>query len=323
MGSDEVETGRRGLDPLWPALPLAEWRDSYATLHMCLQIVGKTRLAFSPSENHWWHIALYVTERGLTTSPMPLGERVFSVDLDFLDHNLSVRTSAGDIAGLALYPRSVADFYAEYTGVLASLGIPLRIHPVPVEVEVAVPFAEDQRHAAYDPAAVERWWRVLLQGDRVLKRFRGRFLGKSSPVHFFWGSFDLASTRFSGRRAPLHPGGAPNTPDRVMHEAYSHECWSAGFWPGGGALDEPAFYAYAYPEPEGFAAAPLAPAGARYDTTLREHVLPYELVRTASDPDATLLEFLQSSYSAAADLGHWDRQALDRPPEEWPGPEKV
>ncbi len=316
MGSSEIDVGARA-GQVWPALPLAGWQDTYATLHMWLQIVGKTRLAFAPMENHWWQVALYVTARGLTTSPMPVGDRVFSVDLDFLDHNLSVRASDGTIAGLALYPRSVADFYAEYTGVLLSLGIPLPIQGSPCEVEVAVPFAEDQRHASYDPGAVERWWRALVQADRVLKRFRGRFLGKASPVHFFWGSFDLASTRFSGRRAPPHPGGAPNTPDWVMREAYSHECWSAGFWPGGGALDA-AFYAYAYPEPEGFAAAAAGPAGAGYDSTLREFVLPYDVVRAAADPDATLLEFLQAPYGAAADLGKWDRAALDRPREEWP-----
>ncbi len=316
MATGEV-AGSSGREQVWPALPLANWRDTYATLHMWLQIVGKTRLAFAPMENHWWQIALYFTARGLTTSPMPVGERIFEVDLDFLEHRLNVRTSDGAVAGMALYPRSVADFYAEYKGVLVSLGIPLHIHPTPCEVEVATPFAEDQQHASYDPVAVEAWWRILLQADRVLKRFRGRFLGKASPVHFFWGSFDLASTRFSGRPAPLHPGGAPNTPDRVMQEAYSRECWSAGFWPGGGPIDEPAFYAYAYPEPDGFAAAAL-PAGARYDTTMREQILPYDVVRAASDPDATLLEFLQASYSAAADLGGWDRASLDRPPEEWP-----
>ncbi len=302
----------------WPELRLDDWRETYATLHMWTQIVGKTRLALAPMENHWWQIALYVTPRGLTTSPMPHGTRTFSVTFDFVEHALLVQTSDGAAGGLALAPRSVADFYQEYMDTLRSLGLEVRIRPVPVEVITAVPFARDREHAAYDPDAARRCWRILVQADRVLKRFRGRFLGKASPVHFFWGSFDLAMTRFSGRVAPKHPGGAPNTPDYVMVEAYSHECASAGFWPGSDALPEPAFYAYAYPEPPGYAQARVRPEAAYYHPDIREYVLPYEAVRTAPSPDALLLEFLQSAYEQAADLGRWDRAALDRPPAEWP-----
>ena len=295
----------------WPPLPLEGWRDTFATLHLWTQIVGKTRLALAPPENHWWHAALYVTARGLTTSPMPSGTRTFSADFDFLDHRLSLRTSDGATRNLPLAPRTVADFYAEYLEALRSLDLQVRLRPVPVEIEVAIPFAEDRQHAAYDAEAANRWWRLLAQADRVLKRFRGRFLGKASPVHFFWGSFDLAATRFSGRRAPPHPGGAPNCPDYVMIEAYSHECASCGFWPGGGPVAEPAFYAYAYPEPAGYADRPARPKGASYNRDIREFILPYEVVRTAADPDAALLDFCQSTYENAADLGRWDRAALE------------
>jgi hypothetical protein len=295
----------------WPPLPLDGWRDTFATLHMWSQIVGKTRLALAPPENHWWHIALYVTPRGLTTSSMPCGTHMFSADFDFLDHRLYLRTSDGATRALPLAPRTVADFYAEYLEALRSLDLQVRLRPVPVETEVAIPFAEDRQHAAYDAEAANRWWRLLAQADRVLKRFRGRFLGKASPVHFFWGSFDLAATRFSGRRAPLHPGGAPNCPDYVMTEAYSHECASCGFWPGGGPVAEPAFYAYAYPEPAGYADRPVRPNGAGYNRDIREFILPYEAVRTAPDPDAALLDFCQSTYENAADLGRWDRAALE------------
>ena len=296
----------------WPALPFKQWQATCATVHMWTQIVGKTRLALAPPENHWWQVALYVTSRGLTTSPMPSGSRTVSVDFDFLDHQLHIRTSDGATFALPLAPRSVADFYAAYVAALASLGFEPSIRPVPVEVEIAIPFPEDRQHASYDADAAQRWWRLLLQADRVLKRFRGRFVGKSSPVHFFWGSFDLAATRFSGRRAPRHPGGAPNCPAYVMVEAYSHECSSCGLWPGGGALAEPAFYAYAYPEPAGYADRPVLPAGAYYDASLREFILPCEVVRRAPAPDEALLAFAQSTYEAAADLGGWDRAALER-----------
>jgi hypothetical protein len=269
-------------------------------------------------ENHWWHVPLYVTSRGLTTSAMPHGERTFSVDFDFLDHRLYVRASDGATGALPLAPQSVADFYAAYVALLRSLGLEARMRPVPVEVETAIRFTEDGAHASYDADAANRWWRATVQADRVLKRFRGRFLGKASPVHFFWGSFDLAATRFSGRTAPPHPGGAPNCPDYVMREAYSHECSSCGFWPGGAAVAEPVFYAYTYPEPAGYQDARVRPAQAYYHQVLREFILPYDAVRAAAAPDEALLEFAQSTYDAAADLGRWDRAALDRPPDEWP-----
>ena len=303
-------------NPAWPALPLAEWQDTYATLHMWTQIVGKTRLALAPMENHWWQVALYVTPRGLTTSAMPYGERVFAVDFDFIDHTLLVRTSDGATRKLTLVARPVADFYAEYIAMLRALGLEIEIMASPVEVQIAIPFAEDLQHASYDPDAARRCWQILLQIDRVLKRFRGRFRGKASPVHFFWGSFDLAATRFSGRPAPPHPGGAPHCPDYVMVEAYSHECSSCGFWPGAGPVAEPAFYSYAYPEPAGYAEHPIRPDGAYYHRDMREFVLPYELVRRASAPDEMLLEFVQSTYEAAAIHGRWDRAALERASEE-------
>jgi hypothetical protein len=299
----------------WPSLPLSDWADTYHTLHMWTQIVGKSRLALAPMENHWWQTALYVTSRGLTTSPMPWKTRTATVDFDFIDHRLSIQTSEGESRTLPLVPQTVADFFAAYIGALRAMDIAIRIRPVPVEVEVAIPFAEDRTHASYDAEAANRWWRVLVQVDRVLKQFRGGFLGKASPVHFFWGSCDLATTRFSGRRAPRHPGGAPNAPDYVMVEAYSHECSSCGFWPGGGPVREPMFYAYAYPEPEGYREYPVRPAAARYDPDLREFVLPYESVRSASNPDRALLEFYQSCYEAAAECGKWDRAALERVPE--------
>ena len=302
----------------WPALPLEAWRDTYATLHMWTQIVGKTRLALAPMENHWWQVPLYVTPRGLSTSAMPSGSRTLGVEFDFIDHVLSFAASDGGTALLPMVPRSVADFYAAYVESLRSLGFAAAIRPVPVEVETAIPFAEDRQHASYDADAAHRCWQILVQADRVLKRFRGRFLGKASPVHFFWGSFDLAATRFSGRRAPRHPGGIPNCPDYVAVEAYSHECASSGFWPGGGAVAEPAFYAYAYPEPEGYRERRVRPDAASYSAEAREFILPYEAVRRSADPDDALLQFLQSTYDAAADLGRWDRAALERPSQEWP-----
>ncbi|HWE23362.1 MAG TPA: DUF5996 family protein [Myxococcales bacterium] len=299
-------------DENWPALPLDEWEDTFATLHMWTQIVGKTRLALAPMVNHWWQVTLYVTARGLTTSPMWSGGHTCEIEFDFLDHVLRARAGDGATRTLALAPRSVAEFHREYRALLASLGIEARIRPVPVEVVRAVPFADDREHASYDAGAAQRCFRILAQADRLMKKFRGRFLGKCSPVHFFWGSFDLACTRFNGRPAPRHPGGAPNCPDWVMVEAYSHECISAGWWPGGGVIQEPAFYAYAYPEPPGLADASIRPREARYDRQAREFVLPYEAVRTASDPEGAVLEFLQSTYEAAATLAGWDRAALER-----------
>ena len=304
--------------PAWPALPHAAWSDTQATLHMWTQIVGKTRLALAPMENHWWQVTLYVSPRGLTTSAMPCGERSLEVEFDFVEHRLSMRTSDGASHRFALVPRSVADFYAEYLAGLRSLGVEPVLLARPVEVEIAIPFAADREHAAYDADAAHRCWQILLQTDRVAKRFRGRFVGKQSPAHFFWGGFDYAATRFSGRRAPRHPGGTPNCADRVMVEAYSHECASCGYWPGGGVYPEAAFYAYAYPEPPGYAARAVRPAAAHYDAQAHLFILPYDALRTAADPDQMLLEFFQSTYDAAADLGGWDRAALERPPGEWP-----
>jgi hypothetical protein len=262
-------------------------------------------------ENHWWQVVLYVTEYGLTSTPMPWGDNTLVADLDFVAHVLTLRCSDGASRTLPLVPEPVAQFHAHYMEALNALGVAPKMMPRPVEVETAIPFADDFMHCAYDADAANRWWRAMAQADRVFKQFRGRFVGKQSPVHFFWGSFDLAATRFSGRPAPLHPGGAPNCPDRVMHEAYSHECSSAGFWPGGGAVDEAAFYAYAYPEPPGYAQQAVRPTAAYYHPQAREFILPYEAVRTASDPGAILLEFLQTTYEAAAGLGHWGRAALE------------
>jgi hypothetical protein len=295
----------------WPELPLKEWQDTYATLHRWLQIIGKTRLALAPMQNHWWQVTLYLTTRGLTTSPMPAGERLLEVELDFLSHQLLMHTSDDERRVLSLASRSVADFYEEYIAALHSLGITPRIYARPVEIADATPFADDRGHASYDPDAAQRCWRVLASADRVLKAFRGRFIGKSSPSHFFWGAFDLACTRFSGRRAPPHPGGVPNCPDYVMLEGYSHELISAGWWPGtvDSPVEEAAFYAYAYPEPEGCNSAPIQPSDASYNATMREWILPYEAVRQAADPDAMLMEFLESTYEAAATRGGWS--ALD------------
>ncbi len=296
----------------WPALPLSAWRETYATLHMWTQIVGKIRLAQVPLINHWWNVTFFLTARGLTTGTMPYGARTFQMDFDFLDHELRIETSDGAAAAIALEPRSVADFYALAMRELRALGLAVRIWPVPVEIENPIPFRKDRQHASYDPEYARRLWRILARAERVMTEFRARFLGKVSPVHFFWGSFDLAVTRFSGRRAPDHPG-APNVADVVTREAYSHEVSSAGFWPGGGPGIEPLFYAYAYPEPSGFKDRPVAPAGASYSPELREFVLPYEALRSAPDPDAALLAFLQTTYEAAADLAGWDRASLERP----------
>ena len=299
---------------VWPQLPLSDWADTYATLHRWVQMVGKTRLALAPMQNHWWQVTLYLTARGLGTSPIPYDERSFEIELDFLDHRLLMRTSDAAMQSIPLAPRCVADFYREYLGMLAALGVEARIWPVPVEIADPTPFTADRVHASYDADAAQRCWRILAHTDRVLKQFRGRFLGKSSPSHFWWGSFDLSCTRFSGRRAPLHPGGVPNCPDYVTHEAYSHECISAGWWPGseGGAVAEPAFYAYAYPEPAGFSDALVRPAAASYHPAMREWILPYDAVRAARDPEGALLEFLQSTYEAAAERGGWDRVGLER-----------
>jgi hypothetical protein len=294
---------------IWPELSFEDWRETYATLHMWTQIVGKTRLALAPPENHWWQVVLYVTSRGLTTTPIPHGHRTFEVAFDFIEHQLTVETSDGGVRQLALAPRSVADFYREYMATLAGLGIQVAFWPVPVEVERPVPFAEDREHAAYDAAYAHRFWRILVQADRVLKEFRGRFLGKSSPVHFFWGAFDLAVTRFSGRRAPHREGLS-----RMMREASSHEEISAGFWPGSGHVQEAAFYAYAAPEPAGLRDASVRPRGASYHPEMSQFILPYDRVRTAASPDEALMDFLQSTYEVAAELAHWDRAALDRPP---------
>lgn len=309
--ADVVATplGDGARDAVWPALPLAVWQDTYQTLHMWTQIVGKVRLALSPLVNHWWATTLYVTPRGLTTSPIPYGKRTFEVAFDFLDHTLWIQSSDGASRAMGLYPRSVADFYREFLALLQALGIDVTINPLPQEVSNPIRCDEDHVHAAYDAAYASRWWRILLQSERVLQQFRARFLGKCSPVHFFWGGFDLAVTRFSGRRAPERPGA-----DRVTREAYSHEVSSCGFWPGtpGGPVQESAYYAYMAPEPPGFAAAAVRPAAAAYNQEFGEFILPYEAVRTAADPDATLLDFVQSTYEAGAKLANWDRAALER-----------
>lgn len=295
----------------WPALPYAEWRDTLATLHMWTQVVGKIRMTLGPPVNHWWHVPLYLCARGLTTRAMPHGVRSFELEFDFIDHRLVVRTCEGEVRTLELRPRTVADFYGELMGVLDGLGLSVRINTLPQEVPDPIPFDGDTTHASYDPDAANRCWRALAQADRVLNEFRSRYLGKCSPVHFFWGSFDLALTRFSGRGAPEHPG-APGLPDVVTREAYSHEVSSVGFWPGNDAFPQAAFYAYFYPEPAGYKAATVGPEGAYYATDLGEWLLPYDAVRTAANPDAALLEFLQTSYAAGADLAGWDRAALER-----------
>jgi hypothetical protein len=298
-------------EPAWPPLPYAEWQDSCATLHMWMQIVGKIRLALAPPINHWWHVPLYVTSRGLTTSPMPYRGLTFQIDFDFIDHVLRIDVSDGRRDTMALTPRPVADFYAEVMGRLRALGIEVDIWPRPVEVPDPIRFDVDRVHAAYDPAQVNRFWRALAEIDQVFAAFRARFIGKASPVHFFWGSFDHAVTRFSGRRAPPPPSN-PNIPDAVNREAYSHEVSSCGFWPGNGGFGEAAFYSYAYPQPAGFADAPVRPTPAYYSQNIGEFILPYEAVRQSGSPRATLLEFLQSTYEAAANLAHWDRAALER-----------
>ncbi len=296
----------------WPDLPLADWADTCATLHLWTQVVGKIRLAHAPMVNHWWQVPLYVTCRGLTTSPIPHGGTSFQIDFDFIDHVLTIRASTGEIETIMLGPRTVADFYAEVMGRLAGLGLETRIWTMPVEIPDAVPFEQDRTHAAYDRDYVTRFWRALVQVDRVFTRFRGQFIGKVSPVHFFWGSFDMAVTRFSGRTAPPLSGGSPHLGAWVMQEAYSHEVSSVGFWPGNGGFGRPAFYSYAYPEPPGFAAAPILPQATYYDPGLGQHILPYDAVRQARSPDEDLMQYLRGTYGAAVDLGRWDRAALER-----------
>ena len=296
----------------WPSLPLDAWSETYATLHMWTQIVGKVRLAQSPWMNHSWHVTLYVTARGLTTSPIPYGSRTFQIDFDFVDHQLTVQSSDGRTGCIALEPQSVAAFYANLMEEIRKLDLHVNIYPKPNEVPEPIRFDQDETHQAYDGEYANRFWRILVQADRVFKEFRSRFIGKCSPVHFFWGAPDLAVTRFSGRRAPEHPGGIPNLPDWVTREAYSEEVSSCGFWAGGGPIPYAAFYSYAYPEPAGFAAASVQPGAAFYTSELREFILPYDVVRQSESPDATLLEFLQTTYDAAANLAKWDRSSLER-----------
>jgi hypothetical protein len=295
----------------WPELPTAAWRETYETLHLWTQIVGKIRLARAPWLNHSWHVALYVTARGLTTSPIPDGARTFEIGFDFIDHALRISTSDGAARQFSLAGKSVASFYAAVMADLAELGIPVAIDEMPNELPEPICFSQDIQHASYDPDAVRRFLQILENADRVFKQFRTGFLGKASPVHFFWGSFDLAVTRFSGRRASRHPGGVPHLPDQVAAEAYSHEVSSAGFWPGSGAIDYPAFYSYAYPEPAGFRATPVRPDAAFFSEALGEFILPYDAVRTAAQPDQALLEFLQTTYEAAANAAKWDREVLE------------
>ena len=294
----------------WPSLPFTAWKDTCVTLHMWTQVVGKIRLALAPWTNHSWHVTLYLTARGLTTSPIPYGRRIFEIQFDFIDHHLRIVTADGQLEQIPLESRTVADFYRRVMAVLKDMGIVVHINTTPNEVVDAIPFEKDEIHRAYNPAQANRFWRVLVQADRVLKEFRARFCGKCSPVHFFWGSFDLAVTRFSGRPAPPHPGGIPNLPDAVTREAYSQEVSSIGFWPGNEQMPEAIFYSYAYPEPAGFGAAKVQPDSAAYNSQLKEFVLPYEKMRTASNPDEVLLQFAQSTYDAASTLGKWEREAL-------------
>ena len=297
---------------IWPELPLDQWQDTYETLHLWTQIIGKIKLSQMPWINHSWHVPLYVSVHGLTTSLIPFDTRAFEIDLDFNDHRLSVGISNGERRSFDLEPMSVADFYRKMMQTLKELNIDVHIWQMPVEIPDPIqPFSKNTKQASYDPEAVRCFWEILVQVYRVFTNFRARFIGKVSPVHFFWGAFDLAVTRFSGRTAPKHPGGAPNVADWVMEEAYSHEVSSAGFWPGAG-LGGAAFYSYAYPEPTGFNSFPVRPKGAYYHKDLREFILPYEVVRTASKPDTVLLDFLQSTYEAVADLAVWDRNELER-----------
>lgn len=297
---------------VWPALPLEAWQDTADTLHLWTQIVGKVRLAQTPWINHSWHVTLYVTPRGLSTSPVPYGTREFAIDFDFVDHRLSLQSSDGRTGGFPLKAMTVAAFYRLLMEELERLDLRVAIVRRPCEIAAPIPCDLDETHGSYDPEYVNRYWRILVQAQRVFRVFRAPFIGKASPIHYFWGAPDLAVTRFSGRTAPEHPGGIPGLPDRVTRDAYSHEVSSAGFWYGGGPVPRPVFYSYAYPEPSGFAQAKVAPAEAFYSSDLREFLLPYDAVRRASSPDETLLAFLHSTYEAAADLGRWDRPAVER-----------
>jgi hypothetical protein len=296
----------------WPSLALEDWSDTCATLHLWTQIVGKIRLAKSPWVNHSWHVTLYVTTRGLTTSPIPYGMRTFQIDFDFISQQVTIQSSEGGVGHVPLQPQSVAVFYRRLMEEMEKLDLHVQIHKKPNELPEPIAFDQDQTHTAYDQQYANRFWRVLVQADRVFKQFRARFIGKCSPVHFFWGAPDLAVTRFSGRKAPEHPGGIPYLPDAVTREAYSHEVSSCGFWPGGGPIPYPAFYSYAYPEPPGFAETRVKPEAAFYSAKLREFILPYDAVREADAPDETLLEFLQTTYETAANLAGWDRKSLER-----------
>jgi hypothetical protein len=296
--------------PSWPALVYADWQDSCATLHLWTQVVGKIRLALAPPVNHWWHVPLYLTARGLTTSPMPYRGLTFQIDFDFIDHVLRIETSDGRRDSLALLPRSVADFYAEVMARLRALGIEVRIWPMPVEIADPIRLDEDRVHAAYDAAAVNRFWHALAQIDQVFTAFRARFIGKVSPVHFFWGGFDLAVSRFSGRRAPKH-APVPGVSQKLIDDAYSHECSSVGWWPGGNGVDA-SYFAYTYPEPQGLSNARVRPAAAAWSDALHEFILPYDAVRSAPNPEQALMDFCQSTYEAGADLARWPREELER-----------
>ena len=295
---------------IWPALPFKEWKETCKTLHMWTQVVGKVRLALSPWTNHSWHVTLYLTARGLTTSPIFFGPRVLQIDFDFVDHVLRMQTGEGTRKNLKLAPKSVAAFYREVMDALGELEIAVEIKTTPNEVDPAIPFEKNENDSAYDSEYANRFWRVLLQSDRVFKDFRSEFCGKCSPVHFFWGSFDLAVTRFSGRRAPPHPGGVPHLPDAITREAYSHEVSSLGFWPGNEMMPEPIFYSYAYPEPHGFSGAKVQPTEASYNAQLKEFVLRYDDIRKSESPEEAILQFARSTYDAASSLGNWDRAAL-------------
>jgi len=296
---------------VWPELNYADWKETCATLHMWTQIVGKIRLTLSPWTNHSWHVTLYVTSRGLTTSPIPNGTDTFEIRFDFIDHQLRILKSDGARRSIELKPRSVADFYKAVMAALDELDLTVKIDILPNEISNPIPFDRDEQHRSYDPEYANRFWRVLVQTDRVFKEFRSRFCGKCSPVHFFWGAPDLAVTRFSGRAAPKHPGGIPHLPDAITREAYSQEVSSLGFWPGADAMPQAIFYSYAYPEPKGFSEAKVKPDAASYNTQFREFVLPYDAVRAAKSPDDAILDFAQSTYDAASQLGNWDRAALE------------
>jgi hypothetical protein len=298
-------------DDSWPNLPYHEWKETCATLHMWTQIVGKIRLVLTPWTNHSWHVTLYLTARGLTTSPIPHGTRLFQIDFDFIEHKLLLATSDGAFHEMPLGPQSVAQFYQTLMSILRELNLSVSINTTPNELPDPIPFERDETHRSYDREYANRFWRVLLQADRVFKEFRSRFCGKCSPSHFFWGSFDLAVTRFSGHPAPPHPGGVPHLPDAITREAYSQEVSSLGFWPGNDTMPQAIFYSYAYPEPKGFSEAKVKPEAANYNPQVKEFILPYDAVREAESPDEMLLAFAQSTYDAASTLGNWDRAALE------------